>query len=146
MKILFIIIAGMILLSGCSTELVTDRKLPRVIGEDYCLVNIVREPRFVGSMVALMIQLDGDDLLHIGNGDCVKFKIPSGANEIALSASAAWTGLPVRKRIKFNGEKMQSYYFYVREDAGKSGPEFRQLSKKDWDEMSKSCNWISIEK
>ena len=160
--VLVIMVIGL-LQGGCATEMFTDRHLPQITNDEYATVNIVRELRFVGGSIT--IQFDGKDLLRIGNGDCISFKIPTGQSEIALSSTTQlvstanrttmqnifdnnaehWAMQTIRKRVEFIAEKGKNYYFYVRADAGTSGDEFRQLTNDEYADKSKSCNWIKLE-
>ena len=147
---------------GCATEMVMDRHLPQITNDEYATVNIVREMKLVGRSIA--IQFDGQDLLRIGNGDCISFKIPTGQSEIALSSTTQlvstanratmqsifdnpehWTTQTISKRAEFIAEKGKNYYFYVRAGAVTSGVEFRELTYDEWLEKSKYCNWVKLE-
>lgn len=160
--VLVIVVIGL-LQGGCATELFKGKHLPKITNDEYATVNIVRELRFVGDSIT--IQFDGQDLLRIGNGDCISFKIPTGQSEIALSSTTQlvstanrtrgqnildniaehWTMQTITKRVPFIAEKGKNYYFYVRAVGGRSGNEFRQLTNDEYADKSKSCNWIKLE-
>ena len=138
--ILCLLAMGMVGFLGCSssTKVLNEANFPGITKGDYSTAYMFRESKLYGAAIADAIQVNGVQLLRIGNGDCVTFKIPTGQSEIIF--------VPQWKRVKFVSERGKKYYFYLRVDAGKSGTDFRQLTEEEWNEKQKACNWVELKK
>jgi hypothetical protein len=138
--ILCLLAVGMVGFGGCSsrTKTLNAPDFPGITGDDYATGYMLREFRLYGAAIADPIQINGVQLFQIGNGDCVTFKIPTGQSEVIF--------VPQWKRLKFASEKGKKYYFYLRVEAGQAGADFRQLTKEEWNEKQKACNWVELKK